>query len=305
MEKIALLSVMLLLSMLSGCTGHEEPSEQQEKMKVVVTIMPQAEFVENVGGEKVDVIVMIPSGASPHTYEPTPSQLTEVAAAGLYFKVGSGVEFENAWMADIEGVNPSMKIIDCSRGITLIEMENGHDEHEGDAQGAEEQEHAHTGLDPHIWNSPKNAIVMVQNIYEALVAEDPENAAYYKANADYYMARLDALDSSILATLENKTDGEFIVFHPAWGYFAHEYGLEQVAMEEAGKEPTAQNLQRIIDEADEHGIKVIFASPQFSADSARTVAGQIGGSVVLIDPLDKDYLRNMQQIANAFASSME
>ena len=294
--------MMLLLAMMLGCAG-QEGAQPQENMKVAVTLMPQAEFVESVGGDKVGVVVMVPPGASPHTYEPTPSQLAEVAEASMYFKVGSGVEFENAWMDDIEGVNPSMKVVDCSENIVLIEMDGEHEEHESEEH--EEEGHVHTGLDPHIWNSPGNAKAMVRNIQLALAAEDPENADYYKANADDYVARLDGLDSSIRAALENKANREFIVFHPAWGYFAHDYGLEQVAIEEAGKEPTAQGLQHIVDEANEHGIKVIFASPQFSTSAAQTVAGQIGGTVILIDPLDKEYVQNMQRVAEAFAGSME
>ncbi|MBD3398014.1 zinc ABC transporter substrate-binding protein [Candidatus Micrarchaeota archaeon] len=297
------LAVALLLF---GCAA---PAEGTGKMKVVVTLLPQAEFAEEMVGDKADVIVMVPPGASPHSYEPAPSQLEEVAGASLYFKVGSGVEFERAWMEDIQGVNPNLKIIDTSHGIALIEMEehehHEHEEHEGEEEHEHEEEHVHTGLDPHIWNSPKNAKVMVENMYEALAGEDPDNAEYYRANADAYISRLDQLDSSISNTLEGSEDREFIVFHPAWGYFARDYGLEQVAIEEAGKEPTAQSLQHVVDTAKEHRIKVVFASPQFSTSSAETVASEIGGQVVLIDPLGKNYLENMQNVSDAFAAARD
>jgi len=303
MKKFLVLAIVL--SLFLGCIGQEE-AEEKDDMKVVVTLMPQAEFVESVGGDKVDVVVMVPPGASPHTYEPTPSQLVEVSEADLYFKMGSGIEFENAWMDDIEGVNPSMEIVDCSKNIMLIEMGEEHEEHEeGHQEESDEHEYSHTGLDPHIWNSPNNARIIVENIYQALAAKDPENAAYYRANADNYQAKLDTLDSSIDKLLEGKTNRRFIVFHPAWGYFAHDYDLEQIAIEEAGKEPTAQNLQYIIDDANEHEIRVIFASPQFSTGSADTIASEINGSVILINPLDKNYLENMQHIADAFAASVE
>ncbi len=300
--------------MLFGCTA---PEEDTGKMKVVVTLLPQAEFAEEIVGGRADVIVMVPPGASPHSYEPAPSQLEEVADASLYFKVGSGVEFEDAWMEDIQGVNPGLEVIDCSKGIELIPMEghehneheeheeHGGEEHEGEheEEHAEEHNHVHTGLDPHIWNSPRNAKVMVENMYEALAEEDPENAAYYRANTDAYLSRLDQLDSGISATLEGHEGTEFIVFHPAWGYFAHDYGLRQIAIEEAGKEPTAQNMQHVIDTASEHDIKVVFASPQFSTSSAETVASEIRGQVVLINPLDKNYLDNMKNVADAFAAA--
>ncbi|MBD3389752.1 zinc ABC transporter substrate-binding protein [Candidatus Micrarchaeota archaeon] len=302
--------VLAMALLLFGCTS---PQEESGKMKVVVTLLPQAEFAEEVVGDNAEVIVMVPPGASPHSYEPTPSQLEEVAGSSLYFKVGSGVEFENAWMEDIQGVNPGLEVIDCSKGIELIPMEeHGHNEHEEhEEHGGEEHEeeheeehnHAHTGLDPHIWNSPRNAKVMVENMYSALAQEDPDNAAYYRANADAYISRLDQLDSRISTTLEGSRNKEFIVFHPAWGYFAHDYGLEQIAIEEAGKAPTAQNIQHVVDMAKEHGIKVVFASPQFSTSSAETVASEIGGQVILIDPLDKNYLENMQNVADAFAAA--
>ena len=314
MKKLFFISIAALLLFFSaGCIS---PEQEQGKMKVAATILPQAQFVEAVGGERVQTIVMVPPGASPHTHEPTPSQLMELEHSSLYFMVGSGVEFELAWMDGIKGVNSRMKVVDCSKGIALMEMDahtheehsheehtHGHEEHENGHQETENGSHTHSGTDPHIWTSPRNVKIMVENIYSALAEEDPENAAYYRANADEYLAKLDALDSSISSSLEGKQNRKFIVFHPAWGYFARDYGLEQVAIEEAGKEPTALTLQRVIDGANEHGIKVVFASPQFSTSSAGTVASEIGGTVVLINPLSEDYLANMEVVAAAFAKN--
>jgi len=300
--KALFVMVMFASLLLLGCTSPE-PEGETGKMKVVVTLLPQAEFAEKIVGDNAEVVVMVPPGASPHSYEPTPSQLEEVGQASLYFKVGSGVEFENAWMEDIQGVNPELKVIDCSRGIELIPMEEEHEHEHEEEEHHETEEHEHGAMDPHIWNSPRNAKVMVQNMYEALAEEDPENADYYKANAEKYIVELAQLDSEITNTLQASENKEFIVFHPAWGYFAHDYGLEQVAIEEAGKEPTAQNMQAVVDSAEEHNIKVVFASPQFSASSAQAVAAEIGGQVVLINPLDKNYIANMQSVADAFAAA--
>jgi zinc transport system substrate-binding protein len=288
-----------------GCISSE--SDNDAKISAVVTIPPQAEFVKSAGGGYVDVIIMVPSGASPHTYEPTPSQMAQVANADIYFKVGSGIEFENAWMHDIEEVNPKLRIVDCSSGIELIEMAS--DEHENENSHGQyddeilEEEHNHIGVDPHIWTSAQNAKIMIENIETALIEEDPQNALYYQENAENYIDQLDLLDSKIQNTCSEMDTNAFIVFHPAWGYFARDYNLRQIAIEEAGKEPTAKNIISVVDTARQHNISVVFASPQFSTTGAESVASEIDGQVVLIDPLEKEYLSNMESVAEAFRNA--
>ncbi len=290
---LALLIILALTASALSC-GQEEASD---KIGVVVTIQPQAEFVENVGGEMVKVTVMIPPGASPHTYEPTPGQMTEAAKARMYAKVGSGVEFELAYMDKIVAVNKNMLVVDCSSGIRLIEMSE-EDEHEA-------EEHEHGALDPHIWVSPRNAKIMVQNICEGLIQVDPGNRAYYEINRDTYLSKLDELDKEISDKLADVQNRAFIVFHPSWGYFASDYNLEQIAIEVDGKEPSAQDIARVIEEAKKRNIKGIFASPQFNPQSANVIAKEIDGRVILIDNLARDYIANLQSVLNELVQTME
>jgi len=250
------------------------------KILVAVTILPEAEFVEKVGGERVKVVVMIPPGASPHTYEPTPKQLVEVSKAKIYFKVGSGVDFELAFMDKIIEVSRNIKVVDCSEGIRVLDK------------------------DPHIWLSPRNARIMVKNIYDALVQIDPENKDYYYQNMKSYIQELDNLDKEITRILANVTNRCFMIYHPAWGYFARDYNLTQIPVEKEGKKPTIQGLMALIDQARKLKMKVIFVSPQFDVKKAETIAESIHGKTVFLDPLAKDYVKNLRSAALELARSM-
>ncbi len=330
--KIKILPILVLLAVglslfASGCadTAPENNSVEQgaetggdeEPIVVAVSILPQAEFVEKVGGDRVRVVVMIPPGASPATHEPTPGQLRDVSEARMYAAVGSGLPFEEVWMDKIEAVNSDMLIVDCSEGIQLREIaaHNHNEELEGessgeageehgDDEGAEHEAEAHEGLDPHIWNSPVNAKVMVENIYAGLVEVDPDNEAYYAENRDAYLEELEALDARIRAKLEGQEGRSFMVFHPSWGYFATEYGLTMIPIEIEGKEPSVQDLARLISEAKEKDVKVIFVQAQFSTRSSEAIAEEIGGEVVVVDPLAKDYVSNMDEVSDIFARNL-
>ncbi len=262
-------------------------------MGVAVTILPQAEFVERIGGDKVQVTVMIPPGANPHTYEPTPSQMVSLSDAKIYAKVGSAIEFEVAWMDKLIAINPAMLVVDCSQGITLQQMTVAG---EGEPAGS---------MDPHIWTSPRNAAVMVQNIASGLIQLDPANQAYYEQNRDAYLQEINRLDADIRSGLAGVQNRVFMVYHPAFGYFAAEYGLTQLPIEAEGKEPTAAGIQRLIEQAKELNIKVVFIEPQFNPQSAEVIASEIGGQVIAIDDLARDYLYNMRAMAEKMIAAME
>jgi zinc transport system substrate-binding protein len=301
-----LLIGLLVLLTAAGCSKKEGSSD---KLGIVVSIVPLQEFAEKIGGDKVSVSAMVPPGASPHSYEPTPDQLVNVGKAKMYVRVGSPVEFELTWLDKIISTNRDMAVVDASEGITLVKMEHKH-EHEGEIHHEDEPEEHDSeehdkGYDPHIWLSPKNAVIMVENIHKSLISLDPENKEYYASNKDAYIKELNALDSEIQDALSGKKSRMFMVFHPAWGYFAKDYNLEQIPIEEEGKEPTAKGIQSLIDQAREHNIKVIFASPQFSTKSAEVIAKEIKGRMVLIDPLEKDYITNLNKVSQAFSEAME
>jgi zinc transport system substrate-binding protein len=281
-----LILLTILLAIFTGCV--EVPQTEKEidnRIGVVVSILPQAEFVEKVGGDKVQVAVIVPPGASPHTYEPAPSQLGELSKAKMYAKAGSGIEFELSWMDKIISLNKDMLVIDCSKGITLMKSE---DEDE-------------PGMDAHIWTSVRNAKIMVENIYEGIIKVDAANKEYYESNKDKYIKELDELDKEITQIISEKNNKEFIVYHPAFAYFSRDYDLKQIPVEQGGKEPTPKWIERLIEEAKEKNITVIFASPEMSTKSAEVIANEIKGTVVLIDPLEKNYIENMRKIAEAFA----
>jgi len=295
----SLLIGLLLIVVLIGFTGSYlslqagEQHFKEEKIGVVATMQPLAEFAEKVGGDHVQVSVMIPPGASPHTYEPTPSQIEKVGRAEIYVKAGSGVEFELASMNKLVELNREMLVIDCSKGIDLIEVK----EYEEDASH-------HNGHDPHIWLSPKNAKIIVENIYKGLALKDPANQEYYLMNKEQYLSELDKLDRDVANTLSGKTNRKFMVYHPAWAYFAKDYGLEQISIEREGKEPTPQGIISLIEQAKMSNISVIFASPEFSIENAEVIAKEIDGEVVLISPFGSGYLENMYNITEAFAKAL-
>ncbi|KDE55121.1 metal ABC transporter solute-binding protein, Zn/Mn family [Methanoculleus sp. MH98A] len=283
----AVFAVFLLAAATAGCTGTDRQNDG--KVVVAVTIPPEQEFVERVGGDRVRVILLVPPGADPHTYEPPPGVLADVAEADMYAVVGSGIEFELAWRDKIAALNPGMLVVDCSRGVDQIAAG------EGD----------HAGTDPHIWTSPKNAKVMVENIRDGLAEVDPENAEGYRRNADAYLGELDALDAEIAGALAESGMKTVMVYHSSWAYLARDYGFVEVPIESEGKEPSPQRIEHLIKQAKEEKITVIFASPEHSTRSAEVIADAIGGTVVTVSPLAKDYLANMRHVARAFAESGE
>ena len=308
-------SMMIFVSVLvmgailtAGCVdegGSQDESSSTNGMVLAVSVLPQAEFVEKVAGDNVNVIVMVPPGADPHSYEPTPGQLRDLSDAKMYAMVGSGLTIENIMIDKIADLNPDMMIIDCSAGIDLREMEAHEHEEEVEVHDSEMgEEHEESGLDPHIWTSPGNVEIMVENIYEGLVEIDPENESVYLENRNAYIAELDALDKNIRETLSGKDGSSFMVYHPAWGYFADYYDLTEVPVEIEGKEPSVRDMQNVIDEANEKSIKVIFVQKGFSTVSAQAIANEIGGEVVEVDPLAKDYIDNLSKVAEAFEKGL-
>jgi len=297
LQKVFLVFLVVFIIIISTIITYYPPNtsdnieNSDKKIGVVVTVLPQAEFVEKVGGNKVRVTTMVPPGADPHIYEPMPEQLRELSNADLYAMVGSGIDFEIVWMDKFSSMNPDMEVMNCSENINFIE-------------NTENNDHDHpTSIDPHVWVAPKNAKIMVENIYQKLATIDPANKEYYKKNKDEYIKELDKLDFDIRKSLEGKDNRIIMVYHPAWGYFCHDYSLKQIAIQSEGKEPTPQGIASLIKQAKAENIKVIFVSPQFSSKNAEVIAENIGGEVVKIDPLAKNYVENLYQIVEAFKNS--
>lgn len=292
---LVIAAIVLSAALLAGC-GRSATPESTGTLNVTVSILPQRYFVERVGGEQVSVNVMVEPGASPATYEPKPEQLAALSKAGVYFSIG--VPFESAWLDRIASTNDEMLVVDTTEGVKRMPV--GARQDRGEEADADETENP----DPHIWLSPTLVKTQAQTIYEALAALDPGHEVEYKANLDSFIADIDALDGDIRETLEGVESRKFIVFHPAWGYFARDYGLEMVAIEIGGQEPSAAELAGLVREAQEEGIRVIFAQPEFSARDAETIADEIGGEVLLISPLAEDWLDNLRRVAETFVEAL-
>lgn len=266
---------------LTGCGGAATPApaEPAGVLNVVVSIVPQQYFVERIGGERVDVMVMVPPGFSPATYEPKPEQLQTLSEADAYLRMR--VPFEEAWMERIVSANQNMLIIDQAEGIERI-----------------------GGKDPHIWLSPPLVEVQAQTIYAGLVELAPDHEAEYATNLETFLADLDELDADIQETLSHLANRKFMVFHPAWAYFARDYGLEMIPVQIEGSDPSAAEMAGLIQTAQENNIKVIFAQPEFSTARAQTIAEEIGGQMLLISPLAPDWLDNLYRVADTFAETL-
>lgn len=247
-------------------------------MKVFVSIAPQKYFVERVGGNRVQVFVLIPRGADPHTFEPRPADMVELARSAAWFTIG--VPFEGNLFPRISSANPALALVRTEEGIERAES--------GDE-----------GVDPHIWLSPRLVKRQVERILAGLIQADPAGERVYRANARRFQAELDALDREFKMLFAPVRGKSFWVYHPSWGYLASDYGLNQVAIEAEGKEPGGAELARFIETAREKKVRVIFVEPQSSARSARTIADSIGARLVPADPLAPDWADNLRKVARA------
>lgn len=279
-------AAMLLPS--TGCSGTPtETSDSQtgEGLTIVATVPPMKWLVEQVGGDSVEAIVMVESGEDPHTYEPSPDELRLMSEADAYVEVG--LEFEDVWLPRFSATNPEMVIIDATTDVEpLVETRD------------------HTEGDPHVWTSPTDMKLMAASIADEFAALDPDNTARYEENLAALTSEIDTLDGEISSSLASADSRTFMVFHPAWGYFARDYGLEQVPVEVGGQEPSAAELAGLIDLAIAENITAIFVQPSTSTRTASVIAEQIGAEIVVIDPLAEEWIENMYAVAEAFEEAL-
>ena len=264
------------------------------KIDVVVSIVPQKVFVNKIGGEQVAVTVMVQNGVSPHTYTPKPSQMKKLSKAKLYLSIG--VEFEEVWLSKFMNQNRAMLIFDTSVNIKKTTPD-------GKTYPMCKSLHHHEGeeeLDPHVWVDPINVKVIAQNIYEALVKVDKANESYYKKNLERFLKEIDKIDQNIKTLLkETPKETTFMVFHPAWGYFAKRYGLKQLAVEVEGKSPKMKALVKIIEKAKKESVQAIFTQPEFSDRASQTISKQLHIKVVKASTLAEDWGENLVNLAKA------
>jgi zinc transport system substrate-binding protein len=297
--------LVVVMSVVVACSSTPEMTREETAPIVFVSIVPQQYFINRIAGDLVDARVMVEPGADAHTYEPKPSQMAALSDAFAYFAVG--IEFEEAWLVRFADANPDMLIIDTTDGIEKMPMafehsHEGEEDHEEDVDHDEDDdEHQDDELDPHVWVSPALVKMQVELMYDTLVELLPEHEAAFSDNLATFLDEIDALEADIELALADVTSRKFIVFHPAWGYFAEQFDLVMIPIEVGGTEPSAAELSMVIDEAKEEDIRVIFAQPEFSTKSAETIASEIDGEVILISPLAYNWLENLQQVAQVMA----
>ncbi|MBN2091704.1 zinc ABC transporter substrate-binding protein [candidate division KSB1 bacterium] len=282
------------------------------KLSVFVSILPQKYFAERIGGYLVNVSVLVGPGQNPHAYEPLPQQMLAFSSAQIYFRIG--VSFEDSWIHRIEANNPKLKIVDTRQGIQLVPLDSFEDitlpadtaeaHHDAD-ESYQHAEHEHQGLDPHIWLSPDLVKIQVETICETLCQFDSVNAPFYQENLYQFHKELDALSQEIQQVFTDMPSKKILVFHPAWGYFTRQFGLQQIPIEIEGKSPGPKQLAAIIDFARKERISIIFVQSQLSTQSAAAIGNELKAQVVTIDPLGENYLTNLKQIATTIAKNVQ
>ena len=267
------------------CFACGNTAQKSEKAIITVTIEPLRYFTEAIAEKNYQVVSMVPKGSSPESYDPTPQQLVNLSKSQAYFRIGH-IGFEQAWMKKLEANCPDMKVYDTSKGIDLI-RDKGH--WHGD--------HFHEGgVEPHIWNSTQNALIIVDNIYQALCELDTTHQADYKYRLDSLKQSIQQTDAETRRLLEN-ADSTFLIYHPALSYFARDYGLKQISIEEGGKEPSPAQLKKLIETCRNENVHTIFVQQEFDQRNAQLIAHELGIDIVSINPLSYDWTEEMLRTA--------
>jgi len=275
----------------------------KKPLQVFVSIEPQITFVKRIGSERVSVYSLVLPGESPAAFSPTPIQITKLSKSKLYFRIG--IPFEESLIQRIRSIAKQVKIVDTRKGIVFRKMKGTHEDEEADTQDPKSPEHEHGGNDPHIWLSPVLVQQQATTICEALISVDPEGRKIYEANLQAFIKDLEVLHQKIKQSLASVRGGTIFVFHPSFGYFADTYGLKQMAVEVEGKRPKGKDLSRFIKQAKKENVRVVFVQPQFDQNAAKKIASAINGAVISLDPLSREYFKNMEAIADKIEISLK
>lgn len=306
--------VLILVMLFSACSPQAKPvtlEEDAQKMQVTVSILPQKWFVDRIAGDLVITQNLVGSGDNPHTYEPTPGQMAILEKSDLYFTIG--IEFEEAWMDKLIATNPTMKIVDSSAGIERIPMVGGHHHHdEGEEHahadhdhGTEDDEHEADALDPHVWFSPDNARQIAENIANALIEQDPQNESTYTNNLESVLEEIANTDEEITSILQDISRRHFMIVHPAWGYFAHAYGLHMIPVEIGGNEPGPADMAKILEAVKDYQISVLFVEKGSNMSLAQSIARQAGISEIIEwDPMAYEWAENMLSLGRDLQNAL-
>jgi len=308
-----LLIMPVSLILLAGC---QTTAEKDTRLPVAVSILPQATFVERIGGPQVHVTVAVAPGQSPASFDATPRQVTRLGSARVYF--ATGVPMENLLLPRLQAGFPDLTIIDTTGGLPLRHLNEAHrhtadgdgERHHpsavaGDAGEAGDANAASAEFDPHVWLNPRLVQVQVRHLATALAELDPPHAATYQTRCDSFVAELAALDRQLATLLAPVAGRDLFVFHPAFGYLTDAYGLHQVAIEQGGLDPSPRHLAEVLTRVREQGARVVFVQPQFSLGSARAIAQTAGVELIVLDPLARDYVANLRQMALTIREALD
>lgn len=288
----SVLSFMIILSVvfLFGCSKQGQETAKGESVEeykpiIAVTIVPEKTFVEAVCGDLAEVVALVPPGNSPENYEPTPAEIEKFSKASLYFSIGVPTEKAN--------------ILPNAGNVKVVALQDKV------ASAYEERKFESGERDPHIWLSPKRVEVMIEVIAYEMGKIDEANKETFEKNAEAYINQLDELDKEINEALAGVKSKKFIVYHPAFGYLAEDYGLEMYALEKEGKESTVAHLQEMIDLARQENIKVIFYQEEIDSSQSESFAEEIGGKTMQLAPLSADYIENLKKMAKTMEEVMK
>jgi zinc transport system substrate-binding protein len=294
-----------ILTLISCGAGPDSDARTEDgRPLIAVSVLPQKYFLEAIAGDRFEVKVLIPPGASPHSYEPAPSDMEDMERATLWFTIG--IDFEEPWIPRFTGSCPDLRVVSTIDDVQLLPIDRwGHPLEIGEEHpdtGAEDQhEHGEGSLDPHTWLSPELARTEATAMAAALIEEFPDDSASFAEGLASFSAEIDSLQTRLRTLLEPVRGKPFMVFHPAWGYFADEFGLVQVPVEVGGNEPGPAEMAALIDAARAAGITTVFVSPQFSTASAEVLASEIGGTTAVLDPLAGNWAENLIEAAGILA----
>ncbi len=295
---------VLFLLFFFSCSSIDRASDQG-KLTVLVSIVPQKYFVEQIAGDLVEVMVLIPPGASPVAYEISPHDMRIVSDANVWFTIG--LQRENSWRDDFASLNNDLHILSTIEQIQRLSIERYGipDEHTENESHHHEPDHEHSGFDPHVWLSPELVALQAEEICNALSEIDPVHSDIYSSNLTLFLAEISDLQNEIHRLIDPCTGKSFMVFHPSWGYFADEFNLIQVPIEIAGGEPSPGEMAGLVDYGLSASVEAVFVSPQFSESSAETIAEEINASVIFIDPLAENWTENLLYVASQLSTAME
>jgi len=292
--------VLILFLTLSLFTACNQKPATKAKPVVFVSILPQQYFVQRIAGDRYQIEVMIPPGMGHSDYDPTPQQMKELANAKLFFRIGY-IVFEDAWMKTIAANNPGLDIINTSTGTALLhEEESVFETHDSGPV----HKHNDSGIDPHIWLSPKEAKIQAKHYLDAFIKLDPKDSSFYTKNYTSFINDINKLDTTLLRELAPLKGHKFMIYHPALTYLAHDYGLKQISIEFAGKEPTAAYLFKLIDVAKKENIKVVFIQQQYDTKNAAAIAKEINARLITFDHMAPDWLDNMYRLGAMIKKEM-